>query len=91
MVKKGLIREVKSRNNPSVVKYGRMPLAIGMFEAQVDQITKGVAEDFFAYEEEGFAAAVLGQKTKQMRTIPLNVRIAPEFHVGNYDDIRVPS
>ncbi len=88
MVKKGLIRGVKSRKNPSVTKYGRMPLAIGMFEAQVDQITKGVAEDFFDYEKEAFGEAILGQKTKQMRTIPLNVRIRPEFHVGNYDDIR---
>ncbi|MDZ7604214.1 MAG: 4Fe-4S binding protein [Cyclobacteriaceae bacterium] len=49
---------------------------------------RGVAEDFFEYEKEAFGEAVLGQKTKQMRTIPLNIRIKPEFHVGNYDDIR---
>jgi dihydroorotate dehydrogenase len=64
-----------------------MPLAIGVFEAQVDKISKETAALFFEYEKEGFADALLGNKTNQMRTVPLNVKIDPEFHVSNYDDI----
>lgn len=87
MFKKGSIRGVRDRKDKDNFQYSIMPLAIGMFEAQVDQITKEVSEQFFEYEKEGFADAVFGSKTKQMRTIPLNVKIDPEFHVSNYDDI----
>jgi Pyruvate/2-oxoacid:ferredoxin oxidoreductase delta subunit len=79
----GAIREKKE---PEKV-YSRIPLAIGMFEFHVDRITKDIAEDFFRYEEEGFADAFIGTETKQMRTIPVNVKIDPEFHIGNYDRI----
>ena len=66
--------------------YQKLPLAIGIFEFQVDRITRDLAEDFFAYEEEGFAEAFLGVKTKQMRTIPVHVDIEPEFLIGSYDN-----
>lgn len=68
--------------------YQKIPLAIGMFEFQVDRITKEFAEDFFRYEEETFADAFIGVKTKQMRTIPVNVDIKPEFLIGSYDNAR---
>jgi len=68
--------------------YQKAPLAIGIFEFQVDRITKELAEDFFKYEDEGFAEALLGVKTKQMRTIPVNVDIKPEFLIGAYDNAR---
>ncbi len=87
MLKKGLIRGVRDRKNQNRFLYSRMPLAIGMFEAQVDRISRDVAENFFEYEKEGFADAVLGTNTLQMRTIPLNIKIEPDFHVSNYDDI----
>jgi Pyruvate/2-oxoacid:ferredoxin oxidoreductase delta subunit len=87
MVKKGAIRAVRNRRSRAEFRYGKMPLAIGIFEAQVDRITKDLAEDFFAYEEEAFGAAVVGKQTNQMRTIPLNLKLEPDYHVGNYDDI----
>jgi len=68
--------------------YQKLPLAIGMFEFQVDRITKEFAEDFFRYEDEAFADAFIGVKTKQMRTIPINVDIKPEFLIGSYDNAR---
>jgi Na+-translocating ferredoxin:NAD+ oxidoreductase subunit B len=68
--------------------YHKAPLAIGIFEFQVDRITKELAEDFFQYEEEGFARALLGAKTKQMRTIPVHIDIKPEFLIGSYDNAR---
>ncbi len=85
LVRKGAIR--RRTNREGIKKYGKLPLAIGMFEAQVDQITKEYADDFFAYEKEAYTDAVLGTETNQMRTIPVNVKIDPEYKVSNYDDI----
>ena len=68
--------------------YSKLMLAVGIFEHQVDRITKELAEDFFKYEDEGFADAFLTAKTKQMRTIPVNVKIDLEFPVGTYDNAR---
>ena len=69
-------------------RYSKLMLAVGIFEHQVDHITKELAEDFFKYEDEGFADAFLTARTKQMRTIPVNVKIDPEFLVGSYDNAR---
>ena len=68
--------------------FSKIPLAIGIFEYQVDRISKELAEDFFQYEDEGFGEALLKAKTKQMRTIPVNVEIDPGFVVGSYDNAR---
>ncbi len=87
MVKKGSIHGMQDKKEKGKLLFSKMPLAIGMFEAQVDRISRDVAESFYKYEEEGFADAVLGTKTLQMRTIPLNIKIEPDFHVSNYDDI----
>jgi Pyruvate/2-oxoacid:ferredoxin oxidoreductase delta subunit len=69
-------------------RYSRAPLAIGMYEAQVDRLTTELQRDFEQYTREGFAAALLGAKTKQMRTIPVNARFVPDRLVGRYDDAR---
>ncbi len=68
--------------------YSRAPLAIGMYEAQVDRLTRELQQDFEQYAREGFAAALLTGKTVQMRTIPLNARFVPDRLVGRYDDAR---
>jgi ferredoxin len=68
--------------------YSKLPLAIGIFEHQVDQITKELAEDFYRYEEEAFAEPLLKANTKQMRTIPVNIEVEHEFIVGTYDNAR---
>jgi Pyruvate/2-oxoacid:ferredoxin oxidoreductase delta subunit len=86
--KKGSILGTKKSSKDPEMIYGRVPLAIGMFEFQVDRVTKGLAEDFFAYEDEAFADEIVSTDTKQMRTIPVNVKIDPEFHIGNYDNMR---
>jgi len=68
--------------------YQKAPLAVGIFELQVDRMTKEMAEDYFKYEDEGFAKAFIGVKTKQLRTIPVNVNIETEFLIGSYDSAR---
>ncbi|HUM00958.1 MAG TPA: 4Fe-4S dicluster domain-containing protein, partial [Thermoanaerobaculia bacterium] len=69
-------------------RYSRAMLALGMYELQVDRLTKELQRDLEQYIREGFSAAFLGPKTKQMRTIPVDVRIVPERRVGRYDDAR---
>ena len=86
LAQKGAVMGLKDEENGP--RYSKIPMAIGMFEYQVDRITREFAEDFYRYEEEGFADALLKSKTGQMRTIPVNVSIDPEFTVGNYDNIR---
>lgn len=86
LFEKGAILAVPNPEKGSL--YSKLPLVIGIFEHQVDRVTKELAEDFFKYEEEGFADALFGAKTKQMRTIPVNINIDPEFHVGSYDNAR---
>jgi electron transport complex protein RnfB len=68
--------------------YSRAPLVIGMYEGQVDRLTKELQEDFDQYAREGFAEALLAGKTRQMRTIPVNARFVPDRQVGQYDDAR---
>jgi len=86
LAEKGAIQGIKDPKEGQ--KFSKAPLAIGIFEFQVDRISKELAEDFFQYEDDGFAEAFLSTKTKQMRTIPVNVDIDPEFPVGRYDDAR---
>ena len=68
-------------------RYSRAPLAIGMYEAQVDKLTKEMQQDFDQYLREGFAQALV-TRTPQMRTIPVNARFVPDRLVGRYDDAR---
>ena len=88
LAKKGSIMGRRKSSEDAEMIYSRIPLAIGMFEFQVDRVTKGLAEDFFAYEDEAFADEFVSTETKQIRTIPVNVKIDPEFHIGNYDSMR---
>jgi electron transport complex protein RnfB len=61
---------------------------IGMFELQVDRMTKGFARDSFAYTRGGFAEELHRTKLPQLRAIPINKQIVNEQHIGIYDNIR---
>jgi NAD-dependent dihydropyrimidine dehydrogenase PreA subunit len=88
MVEKGAIFGGRLLARGGKKRYSRAPLAIGMYEAQVDRVTKELQQDFEQYTREGFAESLLAVKTKQMRTIPVNARFVPEHLVGRYDDAR---
>jgi len=51
--------------------YSKAQLAIGMYEFQVDRLTKEFAKDFEHYLDQGFAEEFHTKKTSQMRTIPV--------------------
>jgi Pyruvate/2-oxoacid:ferredoxin oxidoreductase delta subunit len=88
MVEKGAIFGGRATSRGGVRRYSRAPLAIGMYEAQVDRLTRELQQDFEQYAREGFAGALLEPKTKQMRTVPVNARFVPDRLVGRYDDAR---
>ncbi len=69
-------------------RYSKAMLAIGMFELQVDHLTRELAADVTRYLDEGFKDAFHTTKTSQMRTIPINEEVIPERGVGTYDQVR---
>ncbi len=86
LLDKGAIYSVPDQKKGRM--YQKAPLAVGIFELQVDRMTKELAEDYFKYEDEGFAQAFIEVKTKQLRTIPVNMDIETEFLIGSYDSAR---
>jgi len=69
-------------------RFSKAQLAVGMYEFQVDRLTREFQENVTQYFREGFGEAFHGPKTTQMRTIPVNARFVPERRVGRYDDAR---
>jgi formate hydrogenlyase subunit 6/NADH:ubiquinone oxidoreductase subunit I len=69
-------------------RYSKSQLAVGMYELQVDRLTKELQWDVEQYFREGFGEAFHGPRTSQMRTIPVGARFVPERRVGRYDDAR---
>lgn len=69
-------------------KFSKAQLAVGMYEFQVDRLTKEFQQDVEQYFEEGFGEAFHTRRTGQMRTIPINATFVPERRVGRYDDAR---
>lgn len=68
--------------------FNKMMLAIGMFEFQVNRLSKEYHQDFLQYMDEGFSKAFHTKKTSQLRTIPINEEVIPERTVGTYDGAR---
>jgi len=68
--------------------FSLLPLAIGMFEMQVDNLTEEYTRDFEEYLDNDFGKAILNKKTGQVRTIPVGSAISSANRVGSYDDIK---
>ena len=85
MAEKGSIQKLPGKKGP---RYGKMPLALGMYEAQVDRLTPELERDVRAYFDEAFGREMFGPRTPQMRIVPVNKSIPVEHAVARYDDIR---
>jgi len=85
LVEKGAIL---GRGSGDRKRYSKAQLAVGMYELQVDKLTKEFQQDVTQYFHQGFGEAFHGPRTGQMRTIPVNARFVPERRVGRYDDAR---
>ena len=86
MAEKGSIQKVPGKRGP---QYGKAPLVLGMYEAQVNRLTPELERDVRAYFDEAFTPAVhTAGRTPQMRTVPVHKSIDIERAVASYDDIR---
>ncbi|XEO77370.1 Ion-translocating oxidoreductase complex subunit B [Candidatus Lokiarchaeum ossiferum] len=80
---------ITSHINRSGVKYYAVTfLAIGIFEFQVNRMTKEFYVLFKKYLDEAFRDEILQTKIPQLRTIPTEGSIAPDLPISTYDDIR---
>jgi ferredoxin len=78
----------RSVTKDGVKIYSITMLAIGMFEFQVEQLTKAFYEDFKQYIDEAFRDALLNPKFTQLRPVPTSGAITPDLAILPYDDIR---
>jgi len=100
LVKKGAVTSAPvRRGGTKAVGYSLMPIAVGMFEMQVDRLTLKYAEDFDTYMDESLREAIFPATgrhpvpgrhatTGQMRTVPVGRAVPSDKVVGRYDDIR---
>jgi Na+-translocating ferredoxin:NAD+ oxidoreductase RNF subunit RnfB len=87
MVHKGSIYGIK-RNGETL--YSNLPLAIGMYEFQVERLTEDFAKDFLQYLNGEFSSEYIKIKMPLLRTIPVEKSIAntEKYQVSNYDQVR---
>jgi len=86
LVNKGAIMG-GSFNNPDKKTYSTAQFAIGIFEFQVDKLTKELAQDAIDYGHEVFYKEFFKANIpSQMRTIPIEQSVLPEHNISTYDD-----
>lgn len=87
MARKGSINAEKKGDK---TLYQNLPLAIGMYEFQVERLTREFAQDFLQYLDESFADAVVETGIPLLRTIPVgeSIPVAEKHLVSNYDDVK---
>ncbi len=89
LLRKGAITGGVLRTKQGVERtYSLMPLAIGMFEMQVDNLSEEYTRDFEEYLAGDFGKAILGRPNGQMRTIPVEGSVDGSSRIGVYDDLR---
>jgi len=84
MVKKGAIMGATVDGNKS---YANALLIIGIYEFQVNKLTKGFLEDFEQYLQEGWGPANKDIDTPQMRMIPVGIEIDHGNEILSYDNV----
>jgi ferredoxin len=82
LVKKGAI--MSDMKNGSKI-YVNIPLILGIYEYQVNKLTKEFQEAYDQYIE---AWGTANRGVRQMRTIPVGVEIDHENPIATYDDIK---
>lgn len=85
MARKGAIRCLK-RDNKKI--YSAAIFILGMFEFQVDKITKEFAEETKQYLNEALIEEMGNNLPLQLRTVPVGIKIDHEINIANFDDIR---
>ena len=69
-------------------QYANAYLVLGMYEYQVNRLTKSFIEDFNKYIMPTFGLEVAGYDLTQFRTIPVEKSITPEHNIPSYEELR---
>ncbi|MHA1932448.1 MAG: 4Fe-4S binding protein [Promethearchaeota archaeon] len=86
MAKKGAIKCLKSGNQKL---YSAAIFILGMFEYQVNKLTKAFAKDTRQYLDEALIIEMGKSLPLQLRTIPVGVEIDRDIDIANFDDIKM--
>jgi Pyruvate/2-oxoacid:ferredoxin oxidoreductase delta subunit len=85
IVKKGGI-ELEIKNG--IKFYRNVPLVVGMYEFQLEQLNREFIKDFDDYtSDKRFGIEFLSTKIPQMRTIPISKSIQPQHHISTFDEV----
>ena len=85
MAKKGAIMGAKVNGDKS---YANALLILGIYELQVNKLTKEFLEDFEGYIQQGWGPANRDIDIPQMRMIPVGIEVDYSNEVLSYDNIR---
>ncbi len=85
MSDKGLIFESR-REEPYT--YRANWFIVGIFEYQINRMTKEFAEDFDQYMEDGLRDELTSYDTHQLRVVPVNKAVNATKKIASYDDAR---
>lgn len=89
MLEEMFMKGVISRSSrPGQPRYSMAMLAIGMFEYQVDNLTRELVEMIHQYFDEAFDKEFFRASLPQLRTSPHLKAIVPEYIVDTYDNMR---
>ncbi len=74
---------------PKPKHYSLAQLVVGMYEFQVDRMTREYATDAEKYMRSAFLKEFCRtDRPRQLRTIPIGQSLSLEHHVSTYDDVR---
>jgi electron transport complex protein RnfB len=86
---KGLINRGVREESGNVIKYyASAPLAIGMFEYQLNSLTPEFFKAVEEYFDQGFLDEFNKTKIPQIRTIPIEQTVEHEQVIASYDDLK---
>jgi Na+-translocating ferredoxin:NAD+ oxidoreductase subunit B len=68
--------------------YRNVPLVVGMYEFQLNQLTQEFIKDFDDYtSDKKIGIEFISTKIPQMRTIPISRSIQPQHHTSTFDEV----
>ncbi|HOC60423.1 MAG TPA: 4Fe-4S dicluster domain-containing protein [Smithellaceae bacterium] len=83
MARKGLIFRLTKENE---ICYFPVPFVVGIYEFQLNHLTRPLLKDISRYYLEGLGASFHARKTPHQRSIPINAEIVADDPIAPYDD-----
>jgi electron transport complex protein RnfB len=68
--------------------YALIPFVTGIYEMQINRISKEFANNTIEFYKEGFGIEYLSTEIPQMRVIPIETSITPENRISTYDELK---